>query len=81
MVVFAKMFQGRHSEMYRRERPPRLRRLLRLRDIFLIAQPPLLRKEGNKTPASAAGLVGRRPSRSIFLSTKSHELGMLSRKT
>ena len=51
------MRQGRHSETLRRERPPRLRRLLRLRDIFLMAQPPLLCKEGNKPLVSGGGLV------------------------
>ena len=29
------------------EQPPRLRELMGLREIFLIAQPPLLEKEGN----------------------------------
>ena len=44
VVAFSKMFQGRHSEGFRRGRPPRLRRLRRLRGIFLVAQPPLLGK-------------------------------------
>ena len=61
VVAFAKMFQGTHSETFRWERPLRLRRLLGLRDIFLMAQPPLLCKvckEGNKPPVSGTGLMG-----------------------
>src|SRR2546426_560044 len=49
-----------------RERPPRLRLLRWLRSVLLMAQPPLLRKEGKTlgdsfTASMTAGTAGHRP--------------------